>query len=370
MGSINLKHTGSGSAIALSSDGTSLLLDGTAIGGGALNLFKENYGGSSTLPNVTGTDAIGIGERSVSAGTASTSIGNSYSGGSGYNTSINIGTNSTSYGASGSGSLAGAGQAKATSNYGVALGYASQSTGLYGIALGRNSLASGSGSTAIGNSSGYTTTASGFSSFAIGAGSATGNSAIAIGKASSTNVNSVAIGLEAKAYGRGSLAFNGGAARGYAQIAFSTGQYSSTTGQGGIYPFRASTTDATAIVMTTQGVSSNGNATVSADNQLLLQNEGAITFTGTVVCREDATDGDDYAGWEIKGIIMRGTGASTTVLGAGIVNPLYHTSALASADVTLSADTTNGCLKIEVTGAAATNLFWYASVYTSEVVNT
>ncbi len=34
MGSINLKHTGSGSAIALSSDGTSLLLNGTAIGGG------------------------------------------------------------------------------------------------------------------------------------------------------------------------------------------------------------------------------------------------------------------------------------------------------------------------------------------------
>ena len=37
MGSINLKHTGSGSAIALSSDGTSLLLDGTAIGGGSAN---------------------------------------------------------------------------------------------------------------------------------------------------------------------------------------------------------------------------------------------------------------------------------------------------------------------------------------------
>jgi hypothetical protein len=34
MGAINVKHTGSGAAIALSSDGTSLLLDGTAIGGG------------------------------------------------------------------------------------------------------------------------------------------------------------------------------------------------------------------------------------------------------------------------------------------------------------------------------------------------
>jgi hypothetical protein len=35
MGSVNLDNTGSGSAITLSSDGTSLLLDGTAIGGGA-----------------------------------------------------------------------------------------------------------------------------------------------------------------------------------------------------------------------------------------------------------------------------------------------------------------------------------------------
>ena len=34
MGSVNLDNTGSGSAITLSSDGTSLLLDGTAIGGG------------------------------------------------------------------------------------------------------------------------------------------------------------------------------------------------------------------------------------------------------------------------------------------------------------------------------------------------
>ena len=49
MGSINIKHTGSGSDIALSSDGTSLLLDGTAIGGGG--------GGSAfTTPEVKTSD--------------------------------------------------------------------------------------------------------------------------------------------------------------------------------------------------------------------------------------------------------------------------------------------------------------------------
>ena len=37
MGSVNLDNTGSGSAITLSSDGTSLLLNGTAVGGGSAN---------------------------------------------------------------------------------------------------------------------------------------------------------------------------------------------------------------------------------------------------------------------------------------------------------------------------------------------
>ena len=51
MGSINLKHTGSGSAIALSSDGTNLLLNGTAVGGG---------GGSSTLDGLSDVSTSGV----------------------------------------------------------------------------------------------------------------------------------------------------------------------------------------------------------------------------------------------------------------------------------------------------------------------
>lgn len=41
MGSINLKHTGSGGEITLSSDGTSLLLDGSAVGGGGGDLITS-----------------------------------------------------------------------------------------------------------------------------------------------------------------------------------------------------------------------------------------------------------------------------------------------------------------------------------------
>ena len=55
MGSINVEHDGSGNAITLSSDGTSLLLNGTAVGGGAGPTFKT-FGNSSIM---IGDDATG-----------------------------------------------------------------------------------------------------------------------------------------------------------------------------------------------------------------------------------------------------------------------------------------------------------------------
>ena len=62
MGAINVKHTGSGADIALSSDGTSLLLDGTAIGGGGGNpaLYADNAV-AATTPTASGNNAVAIG---------------------------------------------------------------------------------------------------------------------------------------------------------------------------------------------------------------------------------------------------------------------------------------------------------------------
>ena len=62
MGSVNIDNTGSGADVTLSSDGTDLLLDGTAIGGGgtALELYAENPS-SPTAPSATGTNAVAIG---------------------------------------------------------------------------------------------------------------------------------------------------------------------------------------------------------------------------------------------------------------------------------------------------------------------
>ena len=67
--------------------------------------------------------------------------------------------------------------------------------------------------------------------------------------------------------------------------------------------------------------------------------------------------------------MMREGAAADRTLGVGIVNKLYSTSGISAADVALSADTTNGGLKVEVTGVAATNLRLVATINTSEVTN-
>ena len=408
MGSINIDNTGTGADVTLSSDGTDLLLDGTAIGGGGggADLYAANESSPTAQPSATGTNAIAIGDSSTSSSTQSFAFGGGTS--SGFNSfafglsstssqtysnafhrctasgqgsfaagsnglnqgSVATGTGSmalaTSY-ASNNGSFAAAVDNN-TSSYGatgtnsIAMGYQAKATGGYSVAIGQTCTASSTGTTALGigsSASGNYSTAIGrnvtATSTSIGLGyivSATGGYSTALGSnVSATGWQSMALGSNSVAATSGKLAYAGGrfSANGDAQT--------------GIYVLRSDTTDATAEALTTD------NSSAGTDDQIILVDESAMTFTGTVVVREDATDGDDYAGWEIKGVIMRGTGVATTTLGVGIVNSLYHTAGLASASVALSADTTNGGLKIEVTGIAATNLRWVATVHTSEVVN-
>ncbi len=70
MGKIELDHTGSGSGITLSSDGTDLLLDGTAIGGGGgdPDLYRDNAV-SATTPTASGDNAVAIGTNAQATNT-------------------------------------------------------------------------------------------------------------------------------------------------------------------------------------------------------------------------------------------------------------------------------------------------------------
>jgi hypothetical protein len=177
--------------------------------------------------------------------------------------------------------------------------------------------------------------------------SATGNNAVAIGDAcEATTNNAVALGHDAKSVIQGKLAYG-------------SGKFSAPgDAQSGSFVLRRATTDDTPTQLTTN----NGGA--STTNQIILPDDSAFAFSGTVVAREQASDGTDCAAWEIKGLIRREGSAGTTVLVNSATTVLDNTP---SWGLALSADTSSGGLKIEATGAAATNIRWVATINTSEV---
>ena len=77
MGKIELDHTGSGSGVTLSSDGTDLLLDGAAIGGGGggADLYAANESSPAAQPSATGANAVAIGDSAVASSPDSVAIG-------------------------------------------------------------------------------------------------------------------------------------------------------------------------------------------------------------------------------------------------------------------------------------------------------
>jgi len=186
MGAINIKHTGSGAAIALSSDGTSLLLDGTAVGGGA-DLYAANESSPTAQPSATGANAIAIGDSAVASGP--NALVGPFSKGSGDFSFSAAGGNSQAWGATGYGAVAiGAGtNARASSS--VALGQSAYTeTGTQSVAIG-DSYASGSHS--------------------LSAAISTNNSSYG-----ATGANSIAIGYQSRATGSKAFSHNGGLASG------------------------------------------------------------------------------------------------------------------------------------------------------------
>lgn len=122
---------------------------------------------------------------------------------------------------------------------------------------------------------------------------------------------------------------------------------------------RRATTNATPADLTSDANSGGTN------NQLILENNEAAFAKVRVVARSSA----DRAAWEIDALIYRGANAaSTTVEGSPSVTQLYGSGGAATWAVAVSADTSNGGLKVTVTGVAATNIKWVASIETVEVV--
>jgi len=130
--------------------------------------------------------------------------------------------------------------------------------------------------------------------------------------------------------------------------------------QTGLITFAKQTTDATATVLTCDGGAGSGT------NQVILPNNSAYYFRGEIIA--GVTGAGDTKGWYIEGVIKRGAGVGTTALvGTPTVTSLYADVGAATWAVTALADTTNGGLKITVTGQASTTIRWVAQIRTTEM---
>lgn len=329
-GTYTLPATDGTNGQVLTTDGSGAVTFADAGGGGAsLELYAENPD-SPTAPSATGTNAVAIGSSSVASasdaagfgkranavGVESVALGESRASGLASFAVLQT-TTSASYGAQDSYTIALCRNARATNTSAVAIGDNSSATGIESVALGKSNTASGSRS----------------------------------------NVTGGELNTASASYSRV------GGFRGVSSIkakdVWSAGRFSSNgDAQAGTLVLRSDTTDTTSEALT----SDNGSATT--DNQVILPNNSAYAFHGTIVARQQASAGTACAAWRVEGLIRREGSAGTTVLVNSATTVLDNTPAWG---MTLSADTTNGGLAITVTGAAATNIRWVATIHTSEV---
>ena len=211
-------------------------------------------------------------------------------------------------------------------------GFGNTSTNNYASNLGgQGNTASGQYATVIG---GATNSASGSYALAGGVNSiANANFSQALGYGG--NVNSI-IGRNA-----------------YGKLHTAVGDAQTST-----FIFAQRTTNATITTFTIDG------AGAATNNQLILNNNSSYRFKGTIIAKQTATT--NVAAWDIDGLLVRGANAASTTLIVSNVT-LVSNLALFGTPI-LTADTTNGGLKIQITGLLATNIQWVANIQTTEVI--
>lgn len=304
--------------------------------------YAENLETTTPRPTATGSNSISIGANSAATNTSSTAIGVATSATSTNSTALGLNSGANgSLTVTGSGAMAlGGSYASGTDSFAAAV---ANNTSTYG-AIGANSIAIGAFARAEGSHAkafGYSSIASGQYSLALSADN--GNDACI-----ASAVSSVAIG-------------NGCVSNIIGKLAYASGAFSAAGGgsaQNGIFVLRRETTNATAAVLTTD------NSAPGTNDQVILSNNSAYAFSGTIVARQQAAGGTQSAAWKVEGLIRReGTAASTTLV-ASTVTAISNAPGWTLA---LSASTTNGGLVVTATGAAATNIRWVATIQTSEV---
>jgi len=129
--------------------------------------------------------------------------------------------------------------------------------------------------------------------------------------------------------------------------------------QAGLLVLGAETTDATPTV-----IRSNTSA-ASTTNQLILPNNSAYYFKGSVIA--NVTGAGATKSWTFDGQIKRGANAAATTLTGSTVSSPYADAGASTWAAALTADTTNGGLAVTVTGQAGTTIRWVCKLETTEV---
>jgi hypothetical protein len=129
--------------------------------------------------------------------------------------------------------------------------------------------------------------------------------------------------------------------------------------QTGILVLGAQTTNATVTTITSDG------GAASTTNQLTLPNNSAYYVRGSVIA--NVTGGGSTKAWTFEGAIKRGANAASTTIVQSVINPVASDTGAEAWAIAISADTTNGALQVQVTGAAATTIRWVCRLDSTEV---
>ena len=220
--------------------------------------------------------------------------------------------------ASATGTVAmGYGNTASTGGYGAAIGYENTATGSTAIAMGESNVASGDKSVALG----YQATSSGANSFCVGLGS---------GTAAAAQSWSISNGGVTDVRHQGVMGCSGIA-------------------QSNVYTLHQETTDATPATLHPNGTAGTEYLTVRT-NKL-------YAFTALIAGR-NVNDGGG-CGYELKGVIDN---SADTVALVGTITKTVLGETTGAYDCDVTADDTNNCLVITVTGLAAKTVRWGATV--------
>lgn len=113
-------------------------------------------------------------------------------------------------------------------------------------------------------------------------------------------------------------------------------------------PVRRTTSDATPVSLATDG-------TPAATTVMVIPANSAVMCRAQVVARSST---GDVAGFELLGVFKRDGAGNTTVVGAPTVITVASDAGLATATCTLVANDTLEAVEIQVTGIAATTIYW------------